>query len=805
MPDTVIGSTLLMQPRNWATSVAVAHLALTKAGRRWTVTSRASGVVRTAGHAEDPKILAVTDAAHRATVEYVTRPIGTTPVAWRADSARVVDTPLMDFVLDVERKASGADLASASAFNLDAGLDSGAITVARLAAIYPYENTLRAVRISGAQLKAYLEWSARYYRTLGTPGSLIEPNVPGYNFDIVAGVDYTMDISRPAGERITSLTRNGRPVAPTDSFTLALNNYRQSGGGGYAMLRDAPVVYDRQQDIRQLLIDEVTQRKELRPADYYHHGNWTLAPGSAVAAAYRAMHRVAGQGEVTQPARPRTGAPRGATLSGPHLRIIGTNDFHGALEPRPDNTGHLRGGAAAVAGAIEAAERECAPPNCYSILLDGGDEFQGTPESNLAFGRPVTAVFNRLNLAASALGNHEFDWGVDTLRARIAQARYAILGANVRTTDGKPLPWLRADTIVERGPYRIGVIGLATVSTPTTTKASNTVGLRFEQPAPIVDSLAANLRTHGADFVVVIAHAGAFCGRGESATCDGEIITLAQQVTQKIDAIVSGHTHSLVNTVVRGIPIVQAQSSGQAIDVVDLPYDATPHEPLPPAVHQVRPVYTDSIAPDTAIARMVREASASIAPIVNRPVATIAEDMIRQGREYPLGDLIADAMRVEGKGDFGIMNNGGIRANLRAGQATYGSLFEVQPFGNLLYRVTARGADFRAYFEQLVARGAPNVHISGIVITYDPAREAGHRITSLLPTDGRAFSDTATYSIVMNDFMATGGDGLGFAHAAISSQPLDIVDLDALIAYLSAQPQPVHAPRGLRFVQEGAQ
>jgi 2',3'-cyclic-nucleotide 2'-phosphodiesterase (5'-nucleotidase family) len=136
-------------------------------------------------------------------------------VAWRADSARVVDTPLMDFVLDVERKASGADLASASAFNLDAGLDSGAITVARLAAIYPYENTLRAVRISGAQLKAYLEWSARYYRTLGTPGSLIEPNVPGYNFDIVAGVDYTMDISRPAGERITSLTRNGRP--PTRS------------------------------------------------------------------------------------------------------------------------------------------------------------------------------------------------------------------------------------------------------------------------------------------------------------------------------------------------------------------------------------------------------------------------------------------------------------------------------------------------------------------------------------------------------------------------------------------------------------
>jgi 5'-nucleotidase len=103
----------------------------------------------------------------------------------------------------------------------------------------------------------------------------------------------------------------------------------------------------------------------------------------------------------------------------PHLRVIGTNDLHGALEPRRDARGVLRGGAAALAATIERAEAECAAPDCQWILVDGGDEFQGTLASNLAYGRPVSGIYNRLGYTAAALGNHEFDWGPDTLRARM--------------------------------------------------------------------------------------------------------------------------------------------------------------------------------------------------------------------------------------------------------------------------------------------------------------------------------------------------------------------------------------------------
>jgi 2',3'-cyclic-nucleotide 2'-phosphodiesterase (5'-nucleotidase family) len=281
MADTVIGTTLLMQPKNWAGSVGVAHLTVERRNRHWRVIGKRSQVVPTIHHAENAQVLAVTAEGHRAAVRYATTPVGATPVAWHADSARVADTPLMDFVLDVERRASGAQLASTAAFSLAANLAAGPITVGRIAALYPYDNTLRAVRLTGAQLRAYLEQSARYFRANDDGTADIDPSIPGFNYDLVSGVDYTIDVSKPIGQRITKLEYQGRAVMPGDSFTLALNNYRQTGGGGFAMLRDAPVVYDKQEEIRQLLIDEVRRKGTLLPADYFHP-NWRIVPAAAI-------------------------------------------------------------------------------------------------------------------------------------------------------------------------------------------------------------------------------------------------------------------------------------------------------------------------------------------------------------------------------------------------------------------------------------------------------------------------------------------------------------------------------------------
>jgi 2',3'-cyclic-nucleotide 2'-phosphodiesterase/3'-nucleotidase/5'-nucleotidase len=784
--DTTISGVLFTQPRNWATSVSIAHLVFEKSGGKWHVASKAASIVRATGHAESAAVVAAAEHGFQSARRYAGTVIGNSAVAWSSDSARVADTPIMDFVAETMRRVSGADLASISTFSTDVRIAAGPITVAKIAQLYPYENTLRAVRLSGEALKAFLERSAMYFRVTGTGTDArvsADPSIPGYNYEIVTGADYQIDLSRPIGNRITGLAYKGKPVRDSDSFTIALSNYRAEGSGGYAMVRNAPVVYDRQEDIRQLLIDEVTRRGTLKPADYFTQ-NWSLAPPALVAVAAagvradRPAERVNG-GEATG-ARPTT------------IRVISTNDFHGALEARPDGNFGMRGGAAQVAAMIGRAQSECTG-SCASIYLDAGDEFQGTPASNLAYGRPVVDLFNSIGLTASAIGNHDFDWGTDTLRARMKQAHYAMLAANVHFSDGSNVPWIRADTIVDRGGVKIGVIGIATPLTPSTTKASNVVGLRFDDPVATVNGHAKALRARGADLIVVVEHDGAFCNRDTG--CRGEIIDLAQRLTEPIDAIVSGHTHSLVNTTVKGIPIVQAMSSGRAIGIIDLPVDrnarASTHE-------DVRMVTTDSITADPAIESMLRGATQSVASLVARSIATVAEDMPRRGDQYALGNLIADAQRAATRSDVAVMNNGGIRSDLRAGPVSYGTLFELQPFGNLLVRVTVRGKDLRAYIESFVAHGAPRVHVSGVVARYDLARAVGSRIVSVT-VGGAPLDDAREYTVAYTDFMATGGDGLGLASAAIKQETTGTVDLDALIAFARAQPggiiKPDSAPR----------
>jgi 2',3'-cyclic-nucleotide 2'-phosphodiesterase (5'-nucleotidase family) len=297
LADTTIGATLVQQPRNAAGSLSIARLRLGLSGGAYRVASKRGSVLRARGRAEQAALLATTQDAHDRAVAYVAAPIGNTGARWSADSARVKDTPILDLLLEVMRRTSGADLASTAAFNLNAEFGPGAITMADMAELYPYDNNLlRAIRITGKQLRDYLEFSARYFKS----DSTIDSSVPGFNYDIVAGAEYVIDLSRPIGSRITSLTRNGRPIADTDSLTLALNDYRQVGGGGFSMLQGAPLVYDKQQVIRDLLVEEVQRRGTLRPEDYFQQ-NWRLVPDALVDAVHRSMRR----GPYDRPAPPR--------------------------------------------------------------------------------------------------------------------------------------------------------------------------------------------------------------------------------------------------------------------------------------------------------------------------------------------------------------------------------------------------------------------------------------------------------------------------------------------------------------------
>jgi 2',3'-cyclic-nucleotide 2'-phosphodiesterase (5'-nucleotidase family) len=281
LADTTIAGVLVQQAKNWAASLAVAELELEWRDGRWAVAGKHGTLLRPEAGRTDARLEAAAVAAHERTRAYVSRVIGTSTAEWSAALARTRDTPILDLVNEVQRRVSGADLSSTAAFTLTSRIPEGPVTVADVAGLYVYDNTLKAIRITGEQLRAYLERSAEYYLPCpdGACERVVNPAVPGYNFDVVSGVDYTLDLTRPVGERVVRLEREGRPVRPGDTFTLALNNYRAAGSGGFDMLAGAPVVYDRGEGIRELLIEEIARMGTLRPEDVFRP-SWKIVPAA---------------------------------------------------------------------------------------------------------------------------------------------------------------------------------------------------------------------------------------------------------------------------------------------------------------------------------------------------------------------------------------------------------------------------------------------------------------------------------------------------------------------------------------------
>ncbi|GAB1344825.1 5'-nucleotidase C-terminal domain-containing protein [Gemmatimonas sp.] len=791
--DSTINGALLMQPRNWAGSVALGTLTLEQQRGRWTVVRRKGEAVRVAGHREHPEVLAAMRGTHEATVAWVNEPVGRTSVAWRADSSRVADMPITDLVNEVMRRTTGADLSATAAFSLDAALDTGAITQAELSRLYPYDNTLRAVRISGAQLRAFLEHAARYYRTVGADGraaaGIVDPTVPGFNFDVVSGADYTIDLRQPVGSRITRLEFRGRTVQPSDSFTMAVNNYRQGGGGGFAMLHDAPVVYDRDLDIRQLIIDEVRRVGTLEPAQYATR-NWRIEPTAAREQAYAEQTRSRGAEANGRAPASGAGAAAGAVQAGrPVVRVIAMSDFHAALRPQFDQSNAPVGGAVALSAAIRTAQAECVRPACEHVVIDAGDLFTGSPASDWDGGRPTVGVVNRFDVAAGALGNHEFDFGQDTLRARLRELRHAVLGANVRGPDGQRPAWLRADTIVTRGNVRIGIVGAAGTHTRNTASRRKVGALTFLDPVPVIVERTRALRGAGAQMVIAVIHDGGRCERDRPTVCTGDGIDVGRRLAamgaDRPDVYVMGHAHVNMALDFDGMPAVEPTSSGRGIVVVDVPVGGGASRA------EVRPVNgAVTVGAAAGVDSIVQLAVARVRPRLEQAVTTIAEPMRRAGAQNPVGNLLADAMRSAATTDVGMWNNGGVRADIAAGPLTYGGVHYVTPFGNTVARVRMRGSMLLSLLELAVERGQPNAHVSGLTVEFDPAKPRGVRIVRVTDASGKAIEPTRIYSVAMNDFMIENDYAELFA-GAVSTEFLTVQDIDAVSEYLRRLPQPV--------------
>jgi 2',3'-cyclic-nucleotide 2'-phosphodiesterase / 3'-nucleotidase len=281
---------LMSEPSKWGQRLTRMDFDLVREHGRWAITTKAATTLNTNTVEADPKVLAVVRSQHAKTVAYVNQAVATSTQTLSAATSRYEDTPILDYINKVQTDTVAAALAGtayaslpvlsiAAPFSRTAVFPQGQVKIKDVAGLYIYDNTLEAVVMTGAEVKAYLEYSAKFFVTLAPgapvdPATISDPAIPDYNYDVLSGVDYDIDISRPIGSRITRLQIAGVDVAADAQFVVAVNNYRRSGGGNFPGIVKTQV-YNAQQEIRQLLIDWAQAKGSINPADFYVK-NWQL-------------------------------------------------------------------------------------------------------------------------------------------------------------------------------------------------------------------------------------------------------------------------------------------------------------------------------------------------------------------------------------------------------------------------------------------------------------------------------------------------------------------------------------------------
>ncbi|MGN6391013.1 MAG: 5'-nucleotidase C-terminal domain-containing protein, partial [Gemmatimonadales bacterium] len=598
--------------------------------------------------------------------------------------------------------------------------------------------------------------------------------LPRSDYDVVAGAGYDKDLPRPVGDRIQRLRVRGRAVQPSDSYTLAISSARQTGAGGYDMLRGAPVVYDKGERIVDLLIDAVRSGSPLESGRYAGVSSWRIVPEMAERAV---------RGLFNVPAPPLPRGTRDTVL----LRVLATGDLHGRFLPDDEAPG-----VAALAAAFDSLGAAC---GCAQLRLDAGNAIEGTPVQNESRGRAGMAVLGRLGYAAASLGDHDFDWSLETLRARLAESPYPWLAANVvDSATGRRTNWISPYRLLDVGGMSVAVIGYITPDTKRTLPPDRTVGLRFGEGELALHDVLGEVAARRPAVTILLAHAGGSC---DAVACTGEIVRLAEELGGRgVGLIIAGHTRQVMTTRVAGIPILETGSDGQMIGVADLVKTPAGGIEFRVGVSPVGAAPGDGGAELRAALDGYTRRSDSV---LSRPIADLKRPLAREGSQYSLGALIAEARRNALRADLGLVRSETIRADLPAGPTTFARLSAVEPARSDLVRLTLTGTQLAALLEQVLAGDGPTVHLAGAQVRYDPRQPAGRRVKSVVLQGGRKLRGDAEVTLATDLPTVEGEDGLT-ALRGLAYERAGLLDVEAVAGLLRRLPQPVEVSRAASFV-----
>ena len=516
------------------------------------------------------------------------------------------------------------------------------------------------------------------------------------------------------------------------------------------------------------------------------------------------------------------------------VQILAFNDFHGNLETppavevaNPDGSKQkiVTGGAANLAGAL--AQARAGQSN--TITVSAGDTIGASPLISANYlDEPTIAAMNLLGLEFNSVGNHEFDKGGDELKRMqnggcakftrrqpcavdpFAGAKFRYLAANVIGPDGRTL---FPATGVKRfgtgsGAITIGFIGMTLQGTGNIVTPSGVRGFTFSDEASTANALVPKLKAEGADAIVLLIHQGgktkAFTTGNDCNGLDGAIVPILAKLDPAITTVVSGHTHWAYvcqngdGGTGGGRLLTSAGKNGYFFTDIRLDFDPTTHRLISQRASNLT-VGNGERGGAPAVKSLVDRYATAVAPVANRIVGHLTAAATRDENDWEsaASDLIADSMLAAtkapelGGAQIALVNVTGVRVAVPAGDVRYADAFSMMPFGNNLVVMTLTGAQLKTVIEQQFAgpnrasgRPAALAPSKGFNYTVDLKRPGGDRVVAM-SLSGKPVTPTGRYRVAVNNYLASGGDGLSGFTAGTEFTDKGIIDLDAFVDWIA--------------------
>lgn len=827
-------------PKDTGTEIVRIDLDVSKSNNQWQVNQSQASIVDTKNVTADDNLKMVTQDYHNQTREFISNKIGTASDDFLPQQeikdipeAQLRPTAMISLINNVQRKVTGAQLSASALFKYDSKLTAGDLSYSNIFDIYKYPNTLVSVNITGENLLTYMENQANYYNMIGPDDLTISfnQNIRVYNYDIFSGISYKIDISKPNGNRIINPTIDGVPVDSNATYTIAMNNYRYEGLLAQEVVTEEPLYSSDPETLRGLIADYIREKGTIYPDEEIEE-NWELI-GYQFDSKWRDLAielindgiltiESAGDGRTPNVKSITKQDVLNAGYSPDTLTIMHTNDIHGRMEGnQKDVLGMAR---------LKTYKNQIQP----DLLIDVGDAIQGLPISNFSKGQDMITIMNEVGYDAMTIGNHEFDFGLETIENYQKQLNFPLLSNNT-FKDGKLV--FQPYTVIEKENKKYAVIGVTTPETATKTHPNNIVGVSFTDPITETEKIIQSLEASdpSIDAYIVAGHLGI----DETTPNDWRGDTLAKRLSQTFTnlniTVLDGHSHTEIKDGLRFGNVLYAQTGNYLNNVGLATISLSDNNNKTASL--VKAETLANLPEDEAVKTLVEQiknnfdAWSSEIVIQNNPYQLNGERDNVRTRETNLGNLIGDAMLDYGQtgfsqpSDFAVTNGGGIRQSIEKGTVTLADITAVLPFGNSISQIKVTGSQVKKMFELSLRSTAQKdsdgnilldeakqpklganggfLHVSSTIHIYYDSTKQG---TLLAADDGNTtgqtligsrvlridiqnketglfepLKDSATYYMATNDFLAAGGDGYDMLGGQREEGPsLDSVLIDYL-------------------------